>query len=256
MDALAADRLLGESPPEMFAFGNYKKGEFEQEQQQWLAKNVTPILYRNHSNHFYLHKTLENWSETYRDGLSGKEQIVVTTAISKPSSSDMYENYARNLAWALSDPTGIPAKRFSKLNPAPALEWLDALSSIELKREDLSRFGVFDKSFSEDLKFPLTSSKRDTNHRESTGVDQELIGLPFLLGLGTSHPLALAIAPIFGVAAFVLTVFTDHHLGIVRVLPYKLHLAIDLAVGLLFLALPVILGFSGLDAAFSYLSTD
>lgn len=27
MDALAADRLLGESPPEMFAFGSYPKGK-------------------------------------------------------------------------------------------------------------------------------------------------------------------------------------------------------------------------------------
>ncbi|MEL6883836.1 MAG: hypothetical protein AAFP87_04960 [Pseudomonadota bacterium] len=77
-----------------------------------------------------------------------------------------------------------------------------------------------------------------------------LIALPFLLGLGASHPLALVIAPIVGVAAFVLTVFTDHHLGLFRVLPYRLHLAVDLAVGVLFLALPLALGFTGLDAAF------
>jgi SIR2-like protein len=30
MDALAADRLLGESPPEMFAFGSYSKGKKEE----------------------------------------------------------------------------------------------------------------------------------------------------------------------------------------------------------------------------------
>ena len=77
-----------------------------------------------------------------------------------------------------------------------------------------------------------------------------LIALPFLLGLGASNPLALVIAPVVGVAAFVLTVFTDHHLGIVRVLPYRLHLA----VGLLFLLLPLVLGFSGLDAAFYWLN--
>lgn len=77
-----------------------------------------------------------------------------------------------------------------------------------------------------------------------------LVALPFLLGLGGSHPLALMIAPVAGLAAFTLTVFTDHHLGIFRVLPYKLHLAVDLAVGLLFLILPVALGFTGLDAAF------
>ncbi|MEZ4379546.1 MAG: hypothetical protein R3B35_14820 [Gemmatimonadales bacterium] len=81
-----------------------------------------------------------------------------------------------------------------------------------------------------------------------------LVTLPFILGLGASHPLALTIAPIVGVAAFLLTVFTDHHLGLVRVLPYRLHLAVDLAVGLLFLALPFALGFSGLDAAFYLLN--
>ena len=81
-----------------------------------------------------------------------------------------------------------------------------------------------------------------------------LVTLPFLLGLGDSHPLALAISPVVGLAAFALTVFTDHHLGVFRVLPYKLHLAVDLAVGLLFLVLPVALGFTGLDAAFYLLN--
>ena len=77
-----------------------------------------------------------------------------------------------------------------------------------------------------------------------------LIGLPFLLGLGTSHTLALFIAPVVGLAAFVLTVFTDHHFGVIRVLPYKLHLAVDLTVGVMFLLLPFAFGFTGLDAAF------
>ena len=81
-----------------------------------------------------------------------------------------------------------------------------------------------------------------------------LIGLPFLLGLGSSNALALYISPIVGVAAFLLTVFTDHHLGFIRVLPYKLHLAVDLTVGILFLALPVALGFTGIDAAFYWIN--
>lgn len=85
-------------------------------------------------------------------------------------------------------------------------------------------------------------------------VALSLIALPFLIGLGSSHPLALAIAPIVGVAAFVMTVVTDHHLGVVRVLPYRLHLAVDLTVGLLFIAAPFALGFSGLDAAYYWLN--
>lgn len=77
-----------------------------------------------------------------------------------------------------------------------------------------------------------------------------LIGLPFLLGLGTSHPLAAVISPVVGVAAFVLTVLTDHHLGLIRILPYRLHLAVDLLVGLFFLVLPFAFGFTGIDAVF------
>lgn len=81
-----------------------------------------------------------------------------------------------------------------------------------------------------------------------------LMGLPFLLGLGQSNPLALWLSVVTGVAAFVLTVLTDHHLGVWRVLPYKVHLAVDLLVGVTFLAAPSLLGFSGLDAIYYWLN--
>ncbi len=81
-----------------------------------------------------------------------------------------------------------------------------------------------------------------------------LMVLPFVLGLGQSNPLALWLSVVTGVAAFVLTVLTDHHLGIWRVLPYKFHLAVDLIVGITFLLAPSLLGFSGIDAWFYWLN--
>ncbi|MEO1107214.1 MAG: hypothetical protein AAFX90_04750 [Pseudomonadota bacterium] len=81
-----------------------------------------------------------------------------------------------------------------------------------------------------------------------------LMVLPFVLGLGQSNPLALWLSVVTGAAAFVLTVLTDHHLGIWRVLPYKFHLAVDLLVGITFLFAPSMFGFSGLDAAFYWLN--
>ncbi|PWE34009.1 hypothetical protein DDZ14_02270 [Maritimibacter sp. 55A14] len=81
-----------------------------------------------------------------------------------------------------------------------------------------------------------------------------LMGLPFLLGLGESNPLALSISPLVGLAALLLTIFTDHHLGVFRMLPYKLHLAVDLAVGLLFIVLPFALNFSGIDAIYYWVN--
>ncbi|MEO9873388.1 MAG: hypothetical protein ABJM26_12435 [Anderseniella sp.] len=81
-------------------------------------------------------------------------------------------------------------------------------------------------------------------------VAVSLIAMPFILGLGSVNPLAFWLSVATGVAAFVLTVLTDHHLGVFRVLPYKLHLAVDFMVGLVFVAAPFALGFAGLEAAY------
>ena len=75
-----------------------------------------------------------------------------------------------------------------------------------------------------------------------------LFAMPFIFGLGTSHPLAFWLSLATGVAAFVLTLLTDHHLGVFGVLPYRFHLAVDFLVGLVFIAAPSLIGFSGLDA--------
>ncbi|MGF1474293.1 MAG: hypothetical protein ACFB6S_01855 [Geminicoccaceae bacterium] len=81
-----------------------------------------------------------------------------------------------------------------------------------------------------------------------------LILLPFLLGLGQSNAYALWLSVVTGVAACVLTFLTDHHLGVIRVLPYRLHLAVDFAVGLVFVAAPFVFGFAGLDALYYWVN--
>lgn len=50
-DALAADKLRGESHTEMFAFGSFSKGKESEQEDEWMAKNVTPILYREFRRH-------------------------------------------------------------------------------------------------------------------------------------------------------------------------------------------------------------
>ena len=77
-----------------------------------------------------------------------------------------------------------------------------------------------------------------------------LMIMPFLLGLGEINPLAFWLSFITGIAAFLLTVLTDHHLGIIRVLSYQLHLTVDFLVGVVFVLAPLVLGFSGLEAAY------
>ncbi len=156
MDALAADRLLGESPPEMFAFGSFSKGKEEERSNEWRAKNVTPILYREHNRHAYLHKTLRAWAATYRDGVRGKERIVVESAIARPLASTKQDYFIPRMLWALSDPDGLPAKRFADLDPVPALEWLDYLSEDRYHHGDLRRFDVPPRAVADDkLAFSL-----------------------------------------------------------------------------------------------------
>ena len=66
-----------------------------------------------------------------------------------------------------------------------------------------------------------------------------LIGLPFILGLGEANPIAKWLSVATGVAAFVLTLLTEHETGVIRVLPYPFHVAVDRLVGLVFVAAPV-----------------
>lgn len=157
MDALAADRLLGESPPEMCAFGSFSKGKEEERANEWRAKNVTPILYREHKRHAYLHKTLRAWAETYRDGVRGKERIVVECAMAHPMASTRQDDFVGRLLWALSDPGGLPARRFADLDPVPSLDWLEPLSEERYRHADLGRFGVLPRATVDDkLTFSLT----------------------------------------------------------------------------------------------------
>ena len=77
-----------------------------------------------------------------------------------------------------------------------------------------------------------------------------LLIIPSILGLGASNPLAFWLSVVTGVAALGLTILTDHQTGVIKVLPYKLHLIVDFLVGLAFVAAPFVLGFTGLDAAY------
>ena len=77
-----------------------------------------------------------------------------------------------------------------------------------------------------------------------------LMAMPFLLNLGSSHPLAKWLSVATGVAALVLTLLTNHETGVIKVLPYWFHVAVDRMVGITFVAAPIVLGFSGLDAGY------
>jgi hypothetical protein len=74
-----------------------------------------------------------------------------------------------------------------------------------------------------------------------------LMALPFVLGLGKSNMFAFQLSVATGVAAFALTLLTDHHLGVMRLIPYRIHLIVDALVGAVFVLAPFVFSFKGLD---------
>lgn len=146
MDALAADRMLGEITPLAWALADFESGQEERKTIEWKAKGVTPILYNvpvGSNDHSALHLTLHSWADTYRDGVQGKEAIVVKHARTQPQDSTQQDDFVGRVLWALSDKSGLPAKRFADFNPAPSLDWLiKAFSNKCFAHVDLSRFEV------------------------------------------------------------------------------------------------------------------
>lgn len=72
-----------------------------------------------------------------------------------------------------------------------------------------------------------------------------LLTAPFVLELG---PVATWLSVVSGIAALLLPAVTDHQTGLVRIIPYWLHLWVDRAVGVVFVIAPFAVKSSGLDA--------
>jgi hypothetical protein len=85
-------------------------------------------------------------------------------------------------------------------------------------------------------------------------VAASLIIMPFVLRLGQGSPVALWLSVATGVAAAGLTLLTDHKTGVRRVVPYAFHLWTDRLVGTVFIAAPLLFGFTGLDATYYWLN--
>lgn len=146
VDALAADRMQGEVTPQAWALGDCEPGQEQHKTIEWEAKGVTPILYNvpaGTSDHSALHETLHAWAGIYRDGVQGKEAIVVKHALARPQDSTRQDDFVGRVLWALSDKSGLPMKRFAEFSPVPSLDWLlESFASGRFGHSDLTRFEV------------------------------------------------------------------------------------------------------------------
>lgn len=92
--------------------------------------------------------------------------------------------------------------------------------------------GIFTQKFHAYIDYPVAAG---------------LVVMPLVFGF-TGLEFWLSVAT--GIAAFVLTVLTNHETGLIKILPYKLHLAVDGMVGVVFVIAGFALGFTGLAMAY------
>lgn len=81
-----------------------------------------------------------------------------------------------------------------------------------------------------------------------------LITSPYILKLGDSSSPATLLSVGTGLAVILVSILTKYRYSIFKVIPFDLHLAIDLAVATAFIAIPFLFGLKGLDAAYFFIN--
>jgi len=79
-----------------------------------------------------------------------------------------------------------------------------------------------------------------------------LIVAPFALGLPNASAFATWFSVASGVALFAYSLLTDYSLGVRSLIPFRVHLALDLSAGLAFLAVPLLIGFGGIARTYCF----
>ena len=169
MDALAADRRQGERTPQAWVFADCSPGKEAEEKSKWEAKGVRPILYpwgTEGDKHVGLHKSLHAWAAAYTSGIEGKENLVLQLCLTHPQKSTPQDDFVGRMLWALSDPSGLPAKRFAESKPAPPLDWFfDVFTQNNFSSKDLPRFGVTNRNEEDSsLKFSILNRPASYEH--------------------------------------------------------------------------------------------
>lgn len=176
MDAMSADARSGHAVPTAFALGACVEGKEDDEARGWLARGAVPILYRietHKSDHAALRDTLDAWANVWSGGVSGKERLVTEGIRIGPIRSSPQDDHVGRIVWALADDRGLPAKVFSRANPAPSLDWLAVLEERRFHAADLGlpvgqthsdgagAFSLFDRPAKDIHAMRLVSGSRD-----------------------------------------------------------------------------------------------
>lgn len=126
VDAFAAEQQKrGDETYSAYAFAAYDEGEKERVRREWEAKRIKPILYNKEGEHRRLHDTLRRWAEIWSGGLTSKKNLVTTNGEKPPEL--LSKEKVDLVTWALSDPSGAPARAFREMGADAPIGWLEIL---------------------------------------------------------------------------------------------------------------------------------
>lgn len=130
VDAVAAERVRGESFGQAFAFAAHGASDRQAIETAWRAKGVEPVLYHDRDYHFLLRQTLEEWARLHAGGLTSRGYLIKRYASEEVLSPD--DEVATRVVWAISEPSGWAAGHFAELDPAPPFSWHSVLDAAGL----------------------------------------------------------------------------------------------------------------------------
>jgi hypothetical protein len=81
-----------------------------------------------------------------------------------------------------------------------------------------------------------------------------LIAAPFVLGLGSSNPMAIWISVASGMAVVIVSAVTRYRYGLFKLIPFGVHLLLDMLVATAFMLVPYLFKLEGLDAGYYYIN--
>jgi hypothetical protein len=130
VDAVAAERVRGESFGKAFAVAAHGASDRQAIETAWRAKGVEPILYHDRDDHLLLRQTLEEWARLHAGGLTSRGYLVKRYASEEVLNPG--DEVAARVVWAISEPSGCAARQFASMDPTPPFSWHSVLDAAGL----------------------------------------------------------------------------------------------------------------------------
>ncbi len=129
VDAIAAERRIDpRRAKQPYVFADCTPDSREQQEAQWRAGGIEPLLYDSTGGHEPLHATLVRWAELWSGGLTSRLNIIADLAPKPPRTLSLDIDIPRML-WALQEPSGAGTRHFADPETKASMSWLEVLGS-------------------------------------------------------------------------------------------------------------------------------